>query len=179
MIRKRGIRVTPLSVLKLREIATSVRDKLGLRDYKYVPVVELLEFVLPRFNITYDICEQSELGEDFGRSFPDKGLIQLRQDVYERACDNNGFARFTIVHEIGHMVLHSGVPLRRTDGPKDWKIYCDSEWQADTFTSEFMMPVPHVQACPVPSVMEVTFGVSGKAAQVRVEKLNKEKLLPI
>ena len=177
MRRKRGVEVPPLSTKKIRAIAESVRGKLGLNNVEHVPVVELMEFVLPKFGIHYDIRPEGELGHDLARSFPDEGLIEIREDIYNKACIYDGFARFTISHEIGHIVCHAGVPLRRTDGPKEWPIYCDSEWQADTYASEFLMPVRFVQNRHSLDEMPIAFGVSRLAAEVRIEKLKKEGFL--
>ena len=52
--------------------------------------------------------------------------------------------------------------------------YCDPEWQADTFASEFLMPY---EECIVMDEEEIrkTYHVSRTAAEVRHNKVKEEK----
>lgn len=67
----------------------------------------------------------------------------IREDVYEAWNDPNdpmhGRARFTLAHELGHLVLHEGPALHRQTAMIKHKVFEDSEWQADYF-AEFLMP---------------------------------------
>ena len=74
--------------------------------------------------------------------------IILRADTYDALCDvsdpKHCRARFTVAHEIGHLILHEGFALAR--GAVRHKHYEDSEWQADTFAAELLMPTFLVNA---------------------------------
>ena len=73
-------------------------------------------------------------------TYPDKHRILLREDVYEGACDGRGRDRYTVAHEISHLLLHEGLGVRlmREDVPH--KAFEDSEWQANALAGEILMP---------------------------------------
>lgn len=70
------------------------------------------------------------------------------------------------------MFLHEGITLNRQIKIKDHKVYEDSEWQADTFASELLMPSHMCEGLSVEEIQE-KFIVSYAAAQIKFEKLNK------
>src|SRR5476649_746193 len=91
--------------------------------------------------------------------------------VFTRERAGGARDRFTMCHELGHLMMHRGIALSRVDPNLPPKIYCNSEWQADTFASYLMMP-PNL-ICKFLSVAEVmvAFGVSYEAAFARRSKL--------
>ena len=137
----------------------------------YVPIdkiYELMPTAMPGFNL--EVCDEDELGGDHGQTFPDERVIKLRTDVYNGMCRGQGRDRFTAAHELGHLFLHGGVGFARRPSSPRVKRYLDSEWQADTFASAFL-----IDAARLPkhdSVMSVAaaFGVSHDAARVRFQK---------
>lgn len=139
---------------------------------EYVPIdkiYELMPDLLPGFRL--DVRERSELGVDHGRAYPAARLIELREDVYDGMCEGKGRDRFTGAHEFGHLFLHANVPFARAITPgSSIKLYCDSEWQANTFASGFLIDQDALEACK--SVQEVAhrFGVSEDAARVRFKR---------
>ena len=172
---RRGVRVPPRSTSGIRSITKSARSLFAV-DTPRVDVVRLLEHTLHELGVQYEYCSAAEMNGDEGLTYPNTGVVMIREDVAEAAYQEEGRARFTIIHEIGHLVLHQGVPFARTQA-SNHKIYEDSEWQADTFAAEFLMPVEAVVLCrSVEEVMQ-TFGVSRAAAESRLRKLRKEGLL--
>lgn len=170
----RGIRVPPRSAESIRGVALFVRQMFGMAERK-VDVLRLLEVELHKINITYEVCDSADMGQDHGLTYPDRGVIQIREDVYLGARGGNPRDRFTICHEVGHLALHPGVSFARAHTePRIWKPYEDSEWQADTFAAEFMMPIQDVLVCcrDVTDVMD-KFGVSHEAAEIRWRTLRK------
>lgn len=172
------IRVPPRSRADLRSVATQLLELCGIRT-PYVPVVEILEHHLSRFGVEFEYMSREEMGNDHGRSFPDQGRIQVREDVYCRACDGKGRDRFTIGHEIGHVLLHGGLSLQRTAvSPNSIKTYENSEWQADAFAGELLMPLRWVLArCNGPPDLVETFGVSESAAWTHWKALCKKRVI--
>lgn len=75
--------------------------------------------------------------------------LQLRADVHHRLMTGQPRSRFTLCHEIAHLVLHgdklramSGVAHRDAfSGTKQTrdKAYLDPEWQASTFAAAFLV----------------------------------------
>ena len=178
MSQEHSIRVRPRSRASLRKDACQLLAYCGI-DEPYVPVVDLLEFHLANLGVTYEYVPREEMGMDHGRSFPNDGRVQIRDDVYERACEGRGRDRLTIAHEIGHLVLHHGLPLQRSDPPRNViKPYEDSEWQANAFAGELLMPLPWVRRrCHGPDDLPELFGVSDSAAQTHWQALCREGVI--
>jgi hypothetical protein len=80
--------------------------------------LDLVERFLPeKLGINYDVREVSLMQDIEAAVNPDKGELIIREDVYLALTDptnyGHGRARFTIAHEIGHLILHEGVTLNR------------------------------------------------------------------
>jgi len=173
-----GVKVRPRSTRQIRIVAQAVREIFSIPPGA-VDVVRFLEMDLPRAGVDYQILGNDEMGDDHGRTYPDQGIICIREDVYLGACEGNGRDRFTIPHEAGHLILHTGVSFARSSNSGDHEWYQDSEWQANTFAAEFLMPLDEViQYCDGPQDIADRFLVSYEAAEIRWNKLVKEGLLP-
>lgn len=172
----RGYRVAPLKISDIRNTADEIRGFLQIKSSR-LDIVSVYDFALPEAGIVVDICTTDQLGEKHGETFPDAGVIRIRDDVYEGAWNNQGRDRFTLAHELGHLVLHSGVALARGPGSGNHKLYEDSEWQADTFAAELLMPVKFIWANDSEYDLVERFGVSYDAARVRLAKLTEKGLL--
>lgn len=179
----RGVRVPPLRRIEIREQAMKVRSAFGLSE----PIIDLARFVeyeLSGAGYVYDIVSGDEMGDDEAQAFPDSGVIRIREDIYDALIHQDRRARFTIAHEIGHLVLHQGIPLRWVGAPQNnvsrtHAFFEDSEWQADTFAAEFLMPVELIQKyCTKAVEIAEVFGVSLDAALIRLSALRAERLLP-
>ncbi|WP_139559502.1 ImmA/IrrE family metallo-endopeptidase [Methylotetracoccus oryzae] len=171
----KGVKVPALRITQIRAIAERARELFDVQQ-AWVDVITLYERDLHRAGVVFDIAEQGEMDQDHGLTFPNQGVIQIREDVYEGAHANNGRDRYTMIHELGHLVLHDNVALSRSIGPHKWIE--DSEWQADTFAAEFLMPVDLVrQLCQGPEDVARIFGVSRKAAETRWRKLQEQGLI--
>lgn len=168
-----GFTVPPLSRQVIYATADSVRARLRplMGNGPWVPIAQIYEalhVILPEFR--FEVCEREELGEDHGRTFPDLQLIKLRQDVYDGMCQGNGRDRFTGAHELGHLFLHASAGFARRTLALGAPRYMDSEWQANTFASAFLIEERHLAACQSLEDVQRTFGVSASAAQVRFTK---------
>jgi Zn-dependent peptidase ImmA (M78 family) len=100
--------------------------------------------------------------------------MQIRTDIYDAARNGDLRAQFTLAHELGHLILHTGIDKYASFARSgvDHKIYEDSEWQADTFASEFLMPFDEAIKCKSANEIFNRFGVSITAAEVRFRKIN-------
>jgi hypothetical protein len=170
--RTEGTVVPPRSKKVIAANAHAMRQFLNLEKQDYFPVAAVYATLNMMFDgADFEVFEDYEMGEDHGRTYPDQLLIVLRNSVYERACGGEARDRFTMCHELGHLMMHRGIALSRVDPNLPPKIYCNSEWQADTFASYLMMPPDLV--CRFRSVAEVVsaFGVSYEAAFARRSEL--------
>jgi Zn-dependent peptidase ImmA (M78 family) len=163
-----GHKVPPLSRKQIRKFTDNIRQALQVHT-PHFPIVKVYEFVLPKLlpEFEFHCCTYEEMGEDHGRTWPDKQLIKIRQDVYDGACDGNGRDRFTLAHEFGHLVIHQGVSFGRTKPGEIIPPYRESEWQANCFGGELLMSYRHLDGCRSPYDMVEKFKVTFDAAQTQ------------
>lgn len=165
-----GFIVPPRRKDDIYKIATDIRNCFGQITSKegrlQIDVVyEVMPDLLPGFQL--EVCEQSEMGQDHGRTYPDKKLILLRRDVYDGMCRGQGRDRFTGAHELGHLFLHQNIGFARAMADGGAKIYCGSEWQANTFASALLIDEANLARCKSVTEVAQRFGVSLQAATVR------------
>lgn len=180
----RGTQVPPRSRAAVRQMSTALRAYLGEVN-PYVDVQRLIEHkLMEHFGVIFAVQEPFVLGEDEGRTYPDRLVLELRSDVYDALAAGDPRARFTAMHEVAHLFLHQGIPLRRASRSAaqrnlPHRHYEDSEWQADAFAAEFLMPLEHVLRLPrlTAAAASVRFKVSLRAAMVRMNVLRNEGLL--
>jgi hypothetical protein len=113
-------------------------------------------------------------------------IVGLSGRCYARLLRGNGRSRFTLCHEITHVVLHSMMLIRRALMPEDQlaamnrpsqehKRFEDSEWQANGGGGALLMPAKAIEVvagnlegdAAVDAVMQ-QFGVTHSAAAARV-----------
>ena len=108
--RKKGSKVPAKSAKLIREEANYVRQALRLGSKK-VSMISIIEFILPSLlsGFSYEIRTKEEMGSDEALTYPDKSLILIREDVYLDATKGERRAQFTLAHELGHLVMHTGL----------------------------------------------------------------------
>lgn len=169
MRRSLSVRVSPLSINKIKEAAKSVRKLFGIAQPK-IDMGWLLEVLISKGFVI--ICEANDprLVGKYALTYPDQNKILISEATYDAAVDGDGRARFTIAHEIGHFFLHKGQMsfARSTNG--NHKIFEDAEWQADTFASHFLIDDDYLSDNDTPEYISNLFGTSWQAAKVYVDK---------
>lgn len=177
----RGHIVSPLSTQVIRDIAFYTRGVLDLSDVA-VNMETFLER-LHEFGITIDVVSDEDMP---GFSFhseaccvPETATIYLTDATYRKACNNDSRTRFTIFHELGHLILGHTRQLHRAQIPVEPKPFLDSEWQADRFSAEIIMPLEVIMRLKLDNVSKIKrqFMVSEQAARTRFEQLKKEGLI--
>ncbi len=174
---------TPRSVREIRNIANQCRNFLKLSPIQRVNVPKLLDILCifwREYGFQYLVLPDNS--KVFGPREEAKtdiasGQIYIKESVMNEACRHRyKRAAFTITHEIGHFVLHrmlGGVSLARTTSIRKPRPFEDPEWQANTFASEFLMPVEAVKKMSVQEIKK-TFCVSKECAKVRYRKVRGE-----
>jgi len=166
--------VPPRSNASIEALANVVRDSFGLTDRKYFPIVPLYEWLDTLVPGAYfEVLEPEDMGVDHGRTLPDRGVISLRKDVYDGASEGRPRDRFTLGHELGHLLMHRQITLKRVDPAAPPKVYCNSEWQADKFASFLLLPKHLMAAYSTCEEIARDFGVSAEAAYARREDMMK------
>ncbi|HHR6138074.1 TPA: ImmA/IrrE family metallo-endopeptidase [Providencia alcalifaciens] len=166
--RELGHRVSPKSTKEIVKIALATRKLLGLETSKKINLTVLVELFLQ--NDLIEIVEDHELLGRYALTYPDKNIIKIRNSVYEDLCNGSPRARFTIAHEIGHLVMHKNQTTFARGGSKNHKIFEDGEWQADTFASHFLINREFVTEGMTANDISNTFGVSYTAAETWLSK---------
>ena len=174
----RGTKVPARSRRHLRLISDRARQALGLLD----PCIDVLRFLehtlLDKLGVVFHVGTMEDMGEDEARTYPDRDEIVVREDVYEALRRGDLRARFTVIHEFAHWVLHPGIALAKSARRGAHEFFEDSEWQADALAAEFLMPAHLVvKRCRTAAQVAALFGVSMDAAIVRVNVLKAEGLL--
>ncbi len=165
-----------ISRKQIRAFAKYVRELCGMKDRLYFPVVEFLEIILPNLvdDFTYEIIEYSEMLDKEGETIPSLNTIKIREDVYEKATQGDGRARFTILHEVGHLLLHDNdrVALCRKTDNAPLKAYENPEWQADVFAGELLIAEHLVRNMSVKEI-EICCGASHAAAECQYKQIRR------
>jgi Zn-dependent peptidase ImmA (M78 family) len=146
------------------------REIFGLGEVMEFPVVRFVEWVLPQVGITMSVVEDWELEGAYAVADTSKGVITVRNTVYEGAVKGNPRDRFTICHEIGHAVLHT--PDRVEFARGDVPAYRESEWQANRFASALLAPRSLAMGLTVEQIEEC-FKISHEAAVIRYGNLHR------
>ncbi|WP_351008793.1 ImmA/IrrE family metallo-endopeptidase [Shewanella sp. S1-58-MNA-CIBAN-0166] len=168
--RKLGMKVPPLSTATIEAAARNCRTSFRITK-PYINVCKLLDALQELSLLVYEVVEDHELGDEDARTYPNNKRILIKNSVYEAAADGNGRARFTIAHELGHLDLHKGVQPGFSRGTH--KVFEDSEWQADTFASEFLMNTDFIYSTDSAEDLVERFGVSYTAACMKLKKHRK------
>lgn len=176
-IRQSGMKATPRTKKDIRKAASTIHKVFGLDPTEAIDVVKLIDILIPKgipsFNC--EIEDDSIMGDYHGLCYPSECRMILKLSVYDGAVNDVGKDRFTIAHELGHLFLHAnGVALARTSN-EDLKPYEDTEWQADQFAAELLMPFDEVVKLKSPEEIAKKFKVSMAAAKTRFYKVRDEK----
>jgi len=164
----------PTSRAKIRLLTNELREIVDMSSEKYFPVVEFLEWGLPQFDpkFTLEIVTPSSMNNEYGVTYPEKKLIRLREDVYEKAANGSFRDRFTIAHEIGHYFMHSPekIAFARSQVKDEVPAFKDPEWQANTFAGELLAPPQVIKGLSIKEV-SICCGVSLDVARIQLRNV--------
>jgi Zn-dependent peptidase ImmA (M78 family) len=167
----------PRSRDEIEELAWRARAALGLRPYDKVPVAKILERVVPELIREFElrVVDHGRLGDAEAITDFAKPIITFDVRVYDEMCRNAPRARMTGLHELGHLLLHTGQTGLAFMPRYDPRM--DLEKQANIFAASFMMPECAFKQ--VRSIKEVMsrFGVSRDAACFRARTLKMQWLV--
>lgn len=111
-------------------------------------VEKLLEICLEESHDVFTQIDNS-LGHDIEAFYsPIENTIHLTDSVHNGATNGVGRSRFTVAHEVAHVILHREQFLdlklarkrKNQDSYFNNKIYCNSEWQADAAAAALLLP---------------------------------------
>lgn len=169
----------------IRIYAMKIRKLLGYsnKDFIHAPkLFDALSILFAAHGLDFDyrvMPDDDEIFYDKEEAYTDvtTGIIYIKESVVEQAC-RRLYKRgaFTLIHELGHYLLHylqSDARLTRISDDTNVPAYCDPEWQADAFASEFLMPFEECINMDKEEIRK-TYHVSRTAAEVRYNKIQEE-----
>lgn len=161
-------KAAPQSRNQLRRYVQYIKEKTGLQNEIYFPILPFVENVLPMMfpDYQFEILPKEVMGSKHGETYPNKNIIRIREDIYEGAASGKGRDRLTVAHEVGHFFNHEedSIILCRLAPGQKLKPYEDPEWQADAFAGELLAPSHLIRNMSVQEVM-LKCGVSEAAAK--------------
>lgn len=173
----KGHKVTPLFTKQIRNVAQHFKDTFQIKT-SYFPIVMLIEILQHKEMIELEIIEKSEMLNDYGLTYPKKNKILIREDVYDRAVEGDGFGRFTLAHELGHLILHKQETVyARNEHGGNHKTIEDSEWQANKFAQELLIDTRGLSEKSSAFSIMNEFSVSHSAANTALASLKREGVL--
>lgn len=172
-----GYIADPLSRKDIREMAYRLRKVFGFENELNFPIVQVIEFLSNNGVFNLEICTVDEMGTKYGETIPSENIIKLREDIYDKACEGDGFARSTCAHELGHWLIgHSEETVsfcRKEDDLRQRRAYEDPEWQANCFSGELFVYKHLVEGMAVDEIVEKC-GVTPSMAYYQLEKYEEE-----
>lgn len=169
-----GFRVPPQSKGKIKTIAQNARAALNIPSGALN--AELLLERLHTYGIVVDVFDKASAPvplEVEACWVPNSRTLFIRDTVYGDICNGEPRGRFTVAHELGHILLAHQVTVNRELASLNMRKYENSEWQANTFASEFLMPEAemHQKNLRTTQAVAAHFKVSLKAAEIRVQNV--------
>ena len=99
-------KVSPCSRLEIRNFADYFRKKTKLYDELAYPIVEIFELLAEAGYYNYEVISIEDMPDNYGETLQGENLIRIREDIYDKACKDDGFSRSTIAHELLHFFKH-------------------------------------------------------------------------
>lgn len=169
-----GFRVPPQSKGKIKTIAENARAALSIPPGALN--AELLLERLHTYGIVVDVFDKASAPvppEVEACWVPMSRTLFIRDTVHEDICNGEPRGRFTVAHELGHILLAHQITVNRELASPNMKPYENSEWQANTFASEFLMPETEIRRECLRTARAVAahFKVSLQAAVIRVKNV--------
>lgn len=162
----------PTSRYKLRMAAKKIRKTAGVSDDEPFPVVKFLETLLLAEGWQFDIMPDNEMPENYAETIPDEKIFCIRESVYEDAIKGYHRHRFTVAHEIGHLLFHDNLTVSLARNKEPIPKYKDPEWQANTFAAELLVPFNKIPRMSVDEIAQ-KYWVSKEVAQIQASYLPK------
>ncbi|MDQ0305258.1 ImmA/IrrE family metallo-endopeptidase [Ancylobacter polymorphus] len=126
----------------------------------------------------YERVPDREFGLDEAVFDPYGGILKIKESVFIAANSGAPRARFTIAHEIGHIMLgHNRIRHRRLDydAKSATSPVLADEMQANMFAGAFLAPY-HLSGITLSSSIDELserFQISSKAAEIRLPELQR------
>jgi Zn-dependent peptidase ImmA (M78 family) len=160
--------------------ARALREKLGVDDQLHVDPIDVLRRLKHHGYVAdYVRVPDAQMPDEMAKYDPDKAIIYLRESTYLDAERKQVRARWTIGHEIGHVVFKPRTVRNRSfDAKLVEKIVPQikrDENHANRFAAASLAPFHRAQFSlrTTPEQIADRFGISLDAADARVEEMTR------
>lgn len=173
-----GNKVAALSSESIMRKAFEARSLIQRVLQDNAPYLDPLHFLEQLHNaeiIQLEVVEFDELPNEYAITIPSQRIIKLRADTQESASKGEARGRFTVAHELGHLLLHGNtVPQYAFSQAPSYHCYTeDVEWQANEFAGWLLVDPSCVELLKTPRACSDGFGVSIDTARWMLEKIKR------
>jgi hypothetical protein len=167
---------SPRTIKELEFIAIQFRNALGMTDVEYIDLTIVLEKMKDLFGgFNYQRVPAAKLHSSRGMYDPDTGLMEIPENVFAGMESGVSHHRFSVAHEISHVVLkHQGVRFRHAKRKAyekvDGAVWRD-EREAEKFAAILLAPTHLAIKCKNVEELQSTFGLSRPAAEIRNQEI--------
>ncbi|MHC2579150.1 hypothetical protein ACVMHR_003889 [Bradyrhizobium diazoefficiens] len=186
--------VDPLRDLEVHEHAKVFRRFLGWETSERVDPLALesvneIWTVRGKKPFRLEVVSDAELPDDSGLTIYDGAciVVKIPRRIRHKAFMGDGYARYTIAHELGHAVLHidqlmqgATLPRRRAGNvtPRWIPKFKSAEHQAMVFGGAFLINDDTARKLSSADEVSVQAGVSLTAARIYFEQVQEELARP-
>ena len=162
----------PYAIVEIANFARLLRKLLGIHNRHGTNLLEifaLLQKAFPKLRLRIVANDMILRGE--ARAYPTSWIIKIRQGVLDGLLRGDPGARWTLAHELGHVLLqHPGRPFRDRCAATDV-----IEREAHTFAAEFLAPREDVKKHQSAEKIQSICQISLEAAQRRIDEIALEE----
>lgn len=161
----------PRSKKNIENIVKKLKEDCKISSAKEVDILRILDLLTIKYDYDYEVVTDEKLNKSiYAETDLINKKIYIKESVYEQACLENPRDRFTIAHEIGHLVLHTErIILCRGE---EIKKYESPEWQANVFAAEFLAPKSEIKNLTEEEIAK-TYKVSRSVARIQLKESKK------
>jgi Zn-dependent peptidase ImmA (M78 family) len=112
------------------------------------------------------ICEFTEMPNEYALTRPSTGEIIVRIDTYINAASGGPRERFILAHELGHMILHADIipEFSFSQSIINYDYRKDAGWQANEFAAWFLVDPQDKNKIKTPKDMACNFQIEYEIA---------------
>ena len=163
-------KASPLSRKQIRNITNALKKRFNIPLDKPFPIVRFIEYVLSGIGIEYEIVPDNEMRGVYAEAIPEKGLLRISETTYNGACNGVPRDKFTLAHEIGHLLMHTPDRVIFARSENEIRPFANPEWQANTFAGELLVHTDLICGLSVEDIAD-KYKVSYTVATIQREKI--------
>jgi len=136
------IKTNPLSVKKIEELASSIRDHYKIKKDEFFPILEIIDNLFVNKKLSFQIIEDdSPFVDEHTLAYynPQENYIYVKESVIAEYEEGIYRSAFTLCHEFFHymQIQMLGFDFEEVE---DCKPYEEIDWQANEFAGQILIP---------------------------------------